>query len=348
MGFQNEKAPTVGAVGARDDVSDDDWVDSPKHITANGSRSKAENAAERRFNTSLSAEQVINAIASYCGRAERSGKDWKCNCPICGRHSLSLSYGHKISILIRCWHCESIGLNDGYTEQCAKFVEAGLLPPSSRTLKKLTPKEYREYQAAKREEAVRLWERLFPIGSDDPVAKYLRARGLESFIGHSALRGALGHHVPGRLRPVLAARLWHVEFGLCAVQFTYLCFDGSDRDRELEPGRRTYGTRKGGAAWIGAPIPNEEVVVAEGLESLLSAMLLLNLRCGAAVTGPDLKELVLPSGVRSMHIAADNDETGRGAADYTAKIWRGRGLKVRVSMPDKEGDDFNDVLRGQQ
>ena len=82
-----------------------------------------------------------------------------------------------------------------------------------------------------------------------------------------------------------------------------------------------------------------------GWKSVLSAMVLLNIKCGAAVLGPNLKGLVLPATARRIHIAADNDETGRGAAEYTARLWRQRGLCVRVSMPDEEGWDFNDVLR---
>jgi putative DNA primase/helicase len=151
-------------------------------------------------------------------------------------------------------------------------------------------------------------------------------------------------HSPGRLRPVLVSRLWHVERGLCGVQFTYLEFDGSDRDRELEPGRRTYGIRKGAAVWIGAPKPNEEFVVAESLESLLSAMLVLGIRCGATVLGPDLSELVLPRGANCIRIAADNDDTGRGASKHASDVWRSQGLKVRISMPEREGEDFNDLL----
>jgi putative DNA primase/helicase len=133
-----------------------------------------------------------------------------------------------------------------------------------------------------------------------------------------------------------------VNYGLSAVQVTFLKWDGSDRDRDV--GRQTFGPRSGAAVWIGSPHPDEEILVAEGLESLLSAMLLMKIRCGAAICGPDMKGLVLPSKVRKVVIAADNDETGRGAAEHTAKLWRAKGLKVRVSMPDFEGQDFNDVL----
>jgi Toprim domain len=170
---------------------------------------------------------------------------------------------------------------------------------------------------------VRLWNRLSPIKPDYDAGKYLRARGLESFITHPALRRAgAAIHPTGHPRPILAARAWHVEYGICAVQFTYLDWDGHDRDRELEPARQTFGALKGGAIWIGAPMPNEEVVVAEGLETLLSAMLLLNLRCGAAVLGArtHMKEFALPSNVRKLRIAADNDETGRNTADQMSKL----------------------------
>jgi len=222
------------------------------------------------------------------------------------------------------------------------------LPPNSHTIEKLTPKEREEHRTAKREAAVRLWERLSPIRHGYEAANYLKARGLESFIGLTALRcaGPTFHRPTGDWRPTLAARMYHVHYGLCAVQLTYLKWDGSDRARSIKPGRMTYGSMEGGAVWIRAPRGDEEFVVAEGLETCLSAMLLLNLRCGAAVLGAHMRDLVFPNAARNVHIAADNDETGRKAAEYTAKIWRARGLKVRVSVPDTEGQDFNDVLLG--
>jgi hypothetical protein len=70
---------------------------------------------------------------------------------------------------------------------------------------------------------------------------------------------------------LLAARAWHVNHGLSAVQFTFLQWDGSDRERELSPARLTHGPSRGAAVWIGAPRPDEEFVVAEGLETCLSA-----------------------------------------------------------------------------
>jgi hypothetical protein len=114
----------------------------------------------------------------------------------------------------------------------------------------------------------------------------------------------------------------------------------------MAPGRKTIGVRKGGAVWIGEVCADEWIVVAEGLETLLSAMLLMDIKCGAAVLGKDFKNLVLPREARRVWIAADNEETGIAAANVGAVLWREQGLKVRVSVPEHDGWDFNNVLLG--
>lgn len=164
---------------------------------------------------------------------------------------------------------------------------------------------------------------------------------LKSFIGHPALR-SLGYQ--------LLARVWHVEHGVSAIQWTepewfFMGYDQPEKATGKATGRITRGVLKGGAVWLGRPTADAEFVVGEGLESVLSAMLLLDLKCGAACLGPNMKGLVLPSSARRVHIAADNDETGRGAAEYTSRLWRSQGLHVRMSVPDEDGWDFNDVLR---
>jgi hypothetical protein len=74
-------------------------------------------------------------------------------------------------------------------------------------------------------------------------------------------------------------------------------------------------------------------------------MILLKMRCGAAVLGLDFKNLVLPqNGI--PHIAADNDDTGIPAAQCAQRIWRARGLDVRISHPATVGWDFNNELLG--
>jgi Toprim domain len=284
----------------------------------------------------------LSEVAVHCGRPDRSGAGWKCCCPICGRHSFVVTPALANSVY--CFNCSALGYNDGHSEQRQILVKAGLLPDSHA---QFDPKEYEELMVRKRMDAADLWNAGF-LGSggifdyvtaDNMAGRYLRRRGLEAFIGHPALR-----FIPCSL----AARVWHVNHGVTAIQYTYLRFYSGPDDIIVDPQlrRKTEGVLSGGGVWIGAPTAEEEVVVAEGLETCLSAMLILNLKCGVAVLGPNLKNLVLPKVVRRVHIAADNDETGRGASACAAKQWRERGLRVRMSVPDREGEDFNDVLVG--
>jgi hypothetical protein len=289
----------------------------------------------------ISNSNILSTIAGHCGKADRNGKGYRGICPICKRNSLTVWPGQQVAVLVKCWHCESCGLNDGYTEQREYFVGVGLLEPNDRELLRFDKEKYEKLNAERRAEAERIWDSklgiIQPITNDENccAGRYPQARGLTAFIGHPALRCTSSQ---------LMARVWHVHYGVSAVQWTWLNEDGSDRDRERKPGRVTFGVLKGGAVWVGAPVPNEWCVVAEGLETCLSAMIILGIKCGAAVLGPNLKGLVLPRGVRRLHIAADNDDTGRGASACAARKWRGQGIQVSVSMPDVEGADFNDVL----
>ena len=134
-----------------------------------------------------------------------------------------------------------------------------------------------------------------------------------------------------------------MQHGLSAIQRTFLLWDGSDRDRSEH--RTTVGVLRGGGVWIGAPSAEDWVVVGEGLETVLSAMLLMEQRCGVAVLGSHFKDLVLPTATRKILVAVDNDETGRETSAYAVKQWRQRGLFVRTAIPNSAGEDFNDVLR---
>jgi hypothetical protein len=206
---------------------------------------------------------------------------------------------------------------------------------------KFDPVAAERHNAARRSEAQAIWSHPWqePV-TDDPnswVCKYLKTRGLAQFIGHPALKSG---------GSTLLSRVWNVRHGLSAVQHTYINYDGT-RDKSQD--RKTVGVMKGGAVWLGSPQPDEWVVVGEGLETVMSAMLLFGCKCGAAVLGPNLKSVILPRAANRLWIAADNDETGRPAAEAACTHWRlHRGCKVRVSVPDKEGADFNDVLLSQE
>jgi putative DNA primase/helicase len=120
----------------------------------------------------------------------------------------------------------------------------------------------------------------------------------------------------------------------------------------------TFGCFKGAAVYFGfRDNDNSTWVIAEGIETCLSAMTMLRAsgefgRSGpqgiAALSAGGLRYVCLPKYVRRVVIAADNDESGREAArSLRYRLWRER-RTVSIAIPPKEGTDWNDVLIANQ
>ena len=89
--------------------------------------------------------------------------------------------------------------------------------------------------------------------------------------------------------------------------------------------------------------------MAEGIESALAAAKVLEKPAWAAVSAGNLADnLVLPSAIREVTIAADNDKPGLRSANRAAARWKAEGRTVRLAVPDRAGADFNDVLRDRE
>jgi Toprim domain len=153
---------------------------------------------------------------------------------------------------------------------------------------------------------------------------------------------------------LLLGRIWHVRKGFVGVHVTRI---DSDCTRDE---RRTVGACQGGAVWLGTVTPETELVVGEGIETTLSAMILWDARGGAATLGTaGLTSLVLPQAARRVVIAADNDmpapdkKIGAGlqAARTAKRLWLAedptRDVEIRIPPPPKVGEpkrDWSDVL----
>jgi hypothetical protein len=102
------------------------------------------------------------------------------------------------------------------------------------------------------------------------------------------------------------------------------------------------------------------LVVAEGIETTLSAMILWGATAGVATLGTEgLKALVLPQAARKIVIAADNDPPqfhkvtgkklpdGNDAARITKRLWLEedptRNIDIKLA-PGPAPRDWNDVL----
>jgi putative DNA primase/helicase len=200
---------------------------------------------------------------------------------------------------------------------------------------------------------MRSWRRAMPFSRGCIADLYLKHRGIDVTDDEAvSLRFApsLWHwpsrsHWPCMLAPVTSAA--GEELG---VHHTFLLHNGSgkaplgDKARLFTAGSRL---RVGGGIWFGAADPTHEFVVAEGIESLLSALRLLGAATGcAALSEGGIRRLVLPSGVKKIRIFADHDLRGQGlaAAQAAKRRWISEGRTVAISISPVIGWDANDTL----
>jgi putative DNA primase/helicase len=162
-------------------------------------------------------------------------------------------------------------------------------------------------------------------------------------------RDAAWHWPTGSTWPcVIALVRRHDGIELCAHQ-TFIEPDGSGKAPVEKP--RLFpagGAPAGGGVWFGAPDPEREFLVAEGIESTLSAMRLYGAESGVAGLSADgVRKLILPPEARRVRIFADNDELGQGlaAAVEARRRWRAEGRRVAISHAQAVGEDANDVWR---
>ena len=105
-------------------------------------------------------------------------------------------------------------------------------------------------------------------------------------------------------------------------------------------------TVSGGAVRLFAAA--EEMGVAEGIETALSAHKLYKVPTWAALTAGGMESFVPPPECKHLTIFADNDAsyTGHAAAYALAKRLTSKGVECLVMLPDR--GDWNDVLLRQQ
>lgn len=195
----------------------------------------------------------------------------------------------------------------------------------------------------------RLWTSSRPVQEGDPVSLWLGARvGLAQ--------------VPPCLRYAPELR-YQAEMPSCHPGMVAMVQDAAGRPATLH---RTYLTAAGGKAPLAkprmlmpGPVPDGAAVrlfepgrvlgIAEGIETAFAAAALFSIPCWAALNSALLQKWVPPAEAREIVIFGDNDPGFGGQAAAFALAHRLSGntnypREVRVEIPDRPGDDWNDVL----
>jgi hypothetical protein len=145
-------------------------------------------------------------------------------------------------------------------------------------------------------------------------------------------------HIPAML--VVMRNIYTDE--VTAVQRTALSQTGE------KVGRMALGPKTGAAIKLSA---NEDVTmglaIGEGVETVLSAMQLGFSPAWALGDANNVRNFPVLSGLESLTIIVDNDESGTGqrAALECSSRWTSAGREVFRVVPDRCGEDINDVIQ---
>jgi putative DNA primase/helicase len=200
--------------------------------------------------------------------------------------------------------------------------------------------------ASKRERALRLWDDALPLDGT-LAADYLTTRGLAAPDG-----GAL-RYLPDAKHPTGARAACMIALAVdaagrgVAVHRTYLAHGGAGK-AALDPPRATLAPIGGAVVRLCHWRAGKPLVIAEGIETALSAGAMTGAAAWAALSAGNMAAVPLPDAVREVVIAADNDPPGLRAAWAAADAYTAQGRRVRVIQPQTRGDDFNDLLQRQR
>jgi putative DNA primase/helicase len=271
------------------------------------------------------------------------------SCPLCGgtdRYRFDDIEGRGT------YFCQGCGAGNGWTlvqkyfgVNFAKAAEmiaplVGLLSSSLETVEpvaKRDPVPALKFVASKSE----------PIRYMGSVSRYLQSRGFDD-VPEGLRQANLNFYKEGRVQgqyEVLLALVQDFEGNGVSYHLTYT-EDGEKAN--ITPSRKVMspkGTITGASIRLHVDF-EDKICVAEGIESAYAAHKDSGFPAFATISAHGMESFVAPKGVKTVWIYGDNDEsyTGQAAAYALAKRLRNSGIEAWVFIPDRVGDDFNDVL----
>lgn len=239
---------------------------------------------------------------------------------------------------------ESLGLVDfvDVVREARRFLKLPHREPKPR------PKKYASTPtpSSSSEAARRLFAMSQPI-LGTIAETYLRKRGITALHGTGNLRFhprcyyRPGEHEATQTWPAMIAAVTDVSGRITGAHRTWLAPGGSGK-APIDTQRKAMGELLGHAVRFG--IPGDVMAAGEGIESVLSARLVIpGMSMAAALSAVHLAAILFPDTLRRLYIVRDNDPAGGGASD--SLIERANAVGIEAIMLSPLFGDFNEDLR---
>lgn len=272
---------------------------------------------------------------------KRLGGTWlpngaMCRCPAHDDRSPSLSIrvGEK-ALLFKCFAgCDTVDVMRAIRNLNPNIQLAG--PSTTNASPSISPMWLRN-------RALDLWDMSRPLPGT-PAEQYLRRRSIPIFSRGLRFhpRTPLGRGKLAVFRPALIAAL-HERSDFVALQRTFLDAYEPRRARDLANPRRMLG-RPGRGAVMLAPA-TDRLGLAEGVETALSAMILLGIPVWATLGNERFGHVAIPDTVTHLILLPDNDRGGRIGVARALDAYVAPGRTIDTLLPPAGFNDWNDVLR---
>jgi hypothetical protein len=288
----------------------------------------------------MKAETIAKALG---GR--KAGGGWIACCPTHDDRepSLSIRDANDGKVLVRCHAgCEQ-GQVIAALRLCGLWDEKGTCQrrfthPGRRSASNHQPNR----DTRRSDVALTIWQAAMPADGT-LVETYLISRSLHLRPPPTLRFDAGLKHPLGGVWPTMVALVTRgADDTPLAIHRTFLARDGAGK-APVNPEKMMLGPCRGGAVRLSPP--GDVLMVGEGIETCLAAMLATGNSTWAALSTSGLRTLELPDAVREVIVLADGDDPGEAAAQECAWRWAREGRRVRIARPP-QGMDFNDLLVG--
>lgn len=282
----------------------------------------------------------LAAVASRSVKLRRAGKEWKACCPFHADRTPSFTIYADDSRFM-CFGCGAEGDVIDFIRRLHGTTLRGaleLLGAGGEALS--TTRSHSLPQRVRSDEAANLWNGAGAI-QGTLAEVYLSSRGITCSLP-LCLRFAMLPLRDQRL-PTLVAAVSSLDGQVQGIQRTFLKSDGSGK-AHLPGGKSklSLGRVRSGAIRLAAPA--DELVLTEGLEDGLTVHQLTGMPVWVAAGATMLPHVELPTLVKRVVIAADNDPAGMASAEMAANRYS-QDRSVRLIRPDPSYKDFNEQLQ---